>query len=318
MASGERVVVTGIAGSLARLTALELQRRGYDVVGVDYRRAPADHPECIPYTQANYNKTRIEDVIRRHRPRGILHLGRVGNLKVGVSKRFDLNVVGSGKIFELSLKYDVERVLVLSTFHIYGAHPSNHIPIAEDEPIRAGTDFPELADAVQLDNLALQWSYRHRQLKTIVLRPCNVVGPDIQNAISKYLRQHRQAAVMGFDPMWQFIHQTDMVEAIIAGYESPAVGVYNVAGMGTMPFQTALKLSGGSIYRIPSPLARAILAVGGRLVPTLPPYLIDFCQYPVVISDAKFRADVGFQPRIGLVESITSATGAPQSPSSHP
>lgn len=308
---GDRLIVTGAAGGLARHTALMLQARGHDVLGVDYRPQPPDHPPSLPYVQANYNKTRIEDAIRRHKPRGILHLGRVGNLKMAVGKRFDLNVVGSGKIFELALKYDVERVIVLSTFHIYGAHPENHTPIHEDEPLRSGTDFPELADAVQLDNLAVQWSYRHRQLRTVILRPCNVIGPNVQNAISRYLREPVLASILGFDPMWQFIHQTDMVNAIIHALDGDAIGVFNVAGMGAVPFKQALRLTGKHVVPIPAPVATGLLRLAGRFAPSLPPYLVDFCKYPVIISDDAFRRAFGYAPTIGIADSIASTLTLP-------
>ena len=300
------IIVTGIAGSLARLTAYKLQAMGYDVVGVDYRPRPHLLPDTIPFYQGNYNKTRFEDVVRRHAPDGILHLGRVGNLKIEEGKRFDLNVVGTGKIMELSLKYNVRRLLVLSTFHIYGAHPHNHIPIFEDEPLRAGHTFPQIADAVQLDNMAVQWTYRHRTLRTIVLRPTNIVGPNIKNAISRFLRAKNVMYPLGFSPMWQFIHERDMVRALIKSYESDEVGVFNVAGAGAVPLVEALKLTGNRVVPVPGPLASRWLDGLG-----FPKYLLEFFKYPCVISDDKLRAAIGYEPEVGIVESIRTSAALP-------
>ena len=94
------VLITGIAGSLARLTAMALTQRGDEVIGVDYRRAPRDLPKAVTFYEASYNKRSILDVFRRHKPDAVLHLGRVGNLRVRTSQRFDLNVVGTAKIQE--------------------------------------------------------------------------------------------------------------------------------------------------------------------------------------------------------------------------
>lgn len=299
------ILITGIAGSLARLTALRILQDGHRVVGVDYRKKPDSHPNEVPYTQANYNKTRIEDVFRRERPEVVIHLGRVGNLKVHEGKRFDLNVVGSAKVMELSLKYNVKRLLVLSTFHIYGAHHANHIPIYEDEPLRAATRFPQLGDAVQLDNMASQWTYRHPTLRTLVLRPCNVVGPDINNAITRFLRLPRIPHLLGFSPMWQFIHQEDMIDAIHTAWQSDAVGVFNVAGVGAVPLRKALSLTGRRLLPIPAPMASAYVRYFPGMRP-FPPYLIDFFKYPVVISDERFRKHTGFQPRITIRETLST------------
>lgn len=277
---------------------------GHSIVGVDYRPKPPTLRRGITFFRANYNKRVIEDVFRHHQVQAVLHLGRVGNLKTDANKRFDLNVVGSAKIMELCLKHKVERLVVLSTFHIYGAHPYNHIPIHEEEPLRAGQTFPQLADAVQLDSLASHWVYRHRKLKTVVLRPCNIVGPHIQNAISAFLRQRTLPFLLGFSPMWQFIHEADMVEALRLALKLDAIGVYNVAGSGELPLVESLRLTGARLIPIPWILANLALHVGGRF--TVPPYFLEFMRYPCVISDVKFRKAFGYVPTMGLRETIES------------
>jgi len=299
-----RILVTGIAGSLAQVTANRLVEDGHEVVGVDYRPVRRLLSSEIKTYRANYNKTRIEDIVRRHRPERVLHLGRVGNLKERMNKRFDLNVVGSAKIMELCLKHNVEQLLVLSTFHIYGAHPHNHIPIFEDEPLRAPATFPQLGDAVQLDNMASQWVYRHRNMHTVVLRPCNVVGPNIRNAISTYLRHRALVYLAGFSPMWQFVHETDMVAAIMAACDKSAFGIFNIAGAGALPLVEALELTGARLFPVPGPVAELTIRLGRRLTRSVPNYLLDFLRYPVIISDAKAREELGYQPTVGIEESI--------------
>ena len=301
-------LVTGMAGGLAQLCAARLLAQGHEVIGADYRPAPEPLHPAVVYYQANYNKTRIEDVFRRHPPSGVLHLGRVGNLKLTPNKRFDLNVIGSAKIMELCVKYGVERLLVLSTFHIYGAHPSNHIPIGEDDPLRAGQSFPQLADAVQLDNQAVTWIYKHPRVRTIVLRPTNITGRHVHNAVTKYLRQPVLPYVAGFSPVWQLIDERDMVLALERAFFSDKTGVYNVAGGGEIPLVEILEHTRARLLPVPSFLASAYLHFSGVLNATFPPYLIDFFKYPCVISDARFRTDFGYEPTIGLVETIRAAT----------
>lgn len=299
------VLVTGVAGNLARLTAERLVDDGHEVIGVDYRHPRALRQEIIFY-QANYNKARIEDVVRRHQPSHVLHLGRVGNLKVRANKRFDLNVIGSAKITELCLKHNVQRLVVLSTFHIYGAHPDNHIPISEDEPLRAAQKYPQLGDAVQLDSMASNWVYRHRDLRTAVLRPTNIVGPNIRNAISTYLRRPTLVCMLGFSPMWQFIHERDMVSAILEVFENDTAGIYNVAGRDAIPLIDALELTGAPVIPIPAPAADLALRLGRAVLPSVPPYLLDFFKYPCVISDEKFRTEHNFEPQVTIEEAIRS------------
>ena len=293
-----RVLITGIAGTLAQLAGQRLAEDGFEVVGVDYRPPPTQLGYPALTYQANYNKTRIEDIFRRHPPTHVLHLGRVGNLKAQANKRFDLNVIGSRKVMDLSLRYGAKRLVVLSTFHIYGAHSANHIPIYEDEPLRAGVDFPQIADAIQLDNQAVTWVYQHPEMKTVILRPTNVVGPRINNGMSQFLRSPRIPTIMGFDPMMQFIHQADLVEAVVRMALNEATGVFNVAGPYPIPWHTAVKATGAPRVPVPSPAAIGYLRLTGLLAAALPPYLVNFFKFPCVISDAKIRAALDWTPRI--------------------
>jgi UDP-glucose 4-epimerase len=296
-------IVTGITGGLSQLVAAELAARGHAVVGVDYRPVRS-LPSCHAVYQANYNKTRIEDVFRRHPPALVLHLGRVGNLKERMGKRFDLNVMGSRKVMDLSCKYGARRLVVLSTFHIYGAHPHNHTPIHEDEPVRAGAAFPQIADAIQLDSQALLWIYQHREVQTVLLRPCNVIGPHLSNAMSTFLRAPTLPVMLGFDPMVQLIHEHDLTAAILAVSEAETVGVFNVAGPSAIPWGRALEATGGRVVPVPSSLATLYLKVASAFAPTFPPYLINFFKYPCVIDDTALRRTFGWAPRIGELEAV--------------
>ncbi len=299
-----RALITGIVGGLARITAGALHERGAEIIGIDYRplTRPLSHPAEI--YRANYNKTKIEDAFRRHKPTHVIHLGRVGNLKQTVEKRFDLNVIGSRKVMELSLRYGVERLIVLSTFHIYGAHPHNHIPIYEEDPLRAGADFPQIADAIQLDNQAVAWMYQHQEVKVVVLRPTNVVGPNIQNAMSSFLRSKRIPVILGFDPMVQFIHETDLVSAILTALETEDLGVFNVAGLGTIPWTRAIDVVGRKTLPVPTTIAINYLRMAGLVSESLPPYMVNFLKYPCVIGDDAFRRTFGWAPQISQEEAL--------------
>ena len=299
-----RVLVTGMAGGLAHLVADRLVALGHEVIGVDYRPVPRLTGELsrVTVVRASYNKTAIEDVFRKYAFDAVLHLGRVGNLRESAGKRFDLNVVGSQKIMTMCVQHGVKELVVLSTFHIYGAHPSNHIPISEDEPLRAGLDFPQLADAIQLDSMATSWVFRHREVRTVVLRPTNLIGPTLQNTMSKFLRLARVPSIMGFDPMMQFVHESDMADAIVAAATSDRSGVYNVGGPAVLPWTSALQLAGARTYPIPSPVG----ALAMKLFTGFPQYLLNFFKYPCVISDAAFRSTFAWSPRVGIEDTLWS------------
>lgn len=305
------VLITGIAGGLAQRVAETLVGRGEKVVGVDYRpMGKLDGALArVELHRAKYDKTAIEDVFRAHAARGIdavLHLGRVGNLREEMGKRFDLNVTGSQKLLELALRYRVRSLVVLSTFHVYGADARNHTPIGEDDPLRAGTEFPEIADAIQLDSMAALWAFRHREVRTVVLRPTNVVGPTVHNTMSKFLRLPVVPHLLGYNPMTQFVHERDLADAIVLALDGPrdgqeGRGVFNVAGPTAIPWRTAIEL----VEARPLALLPALASVYGRLA-GFPRYLLNFYKWPCVIGDGAFRAAFGYRPRVDVRTTLYS------------
>lgn len=299
------ILITGIAGGLAQCTARLLLADGHQVVGVDYRDVKPPLPDGLQgmtVCRAHYNKTIIEDVFRRTRFDAVFHLGRSGSFKESAGKRFDLNVVGSQKIMNLCVQHGVQSLVVVSTFHIYGAHPSNHIPIAEDEPLRAGIEFPQIADAIQMDNMATTWVFRHPEVRTVVLRPTNIVGPTIKNTMSEFLRLPRVPYLLGFNPMSQFVHEDDMARAVIAAWRSDKRGTYNVAGPAVVPWRTALDLCRARTFPLPWPLTHFATQVFGRV----PYYLINFFRYPCVISDRALRDATGWAPELSIEDTLWS------------
>ncbi len=303
------ILISGIAGGLAQRVAQRLLAAGHKVVGVDYRELrtplPADLAGLTVH-RANYNKTVIEDVFKHHSFSSVLHLGRAGNLKESAGKRFDLNVVGSQKIMNLCMQYGVKRLVVLSTFHIYGAHPANHIPIAEEEPLRAGLEFPQIADAIQMDNMATTWVYRHPEVKTCILRATNIVGPTLKNTMSEFLRLRHVPHLLGFNPMSQFVHEEDMTRAVLAAWEGEFVGTYNVAGTAVIPWRTALELAKAITFPIPAPIVSLFMRTAGNF----PEYMTNFFRYPCVITDRHFRQACGWAPTVSVEETIWSTVQA--------
>jgi UDP-glucose 4-epimerase len=122
------------------------------------------------------------------------------------------------------------------------------------------------------------------------------------------LRQPRLPYLVGFSPVWQFLDERDMVRALEMAFFHDAVGVFNVAGAGEIPLHEALRLTGAQLVPVPSVLAAAFLRFSDLLRVSFPPYLLEFFRYPCVISEAKFRATFGYEPEVGLVDTIRSAS----------
>lgn len=299
------ILITGAAGGLARLVAAKLAPHA-KLVGVDTRDLPFGVEFPGEFMRLDYAHRRMTDVFRRHSFEGLLHLGRlsVASVNFSRSERFNVNVLGTQALLNSALRYGVKRIVVLSTFHVYGAHRHNPIHLSERDPLRAAQTFPELADAIEFDHVSRAFMHEFRRIHTVILRPVNIVGPNIRNVMTKMLRSKRCPVLMGFDPVLQFVHEEDVARAVLLGLGASTSGVYNVAGEGAVAYTKAVELAGGHPIPIPHFMAYPTVGMLSRLGLLFPKHLIDYFRFPTVVSDEAFREKFHYEPSRTTVETL--------------
>jgi len=303
MDSGKKpkILVTGFGGALAMRTINKLKKK-YQLVGVGFKESSHYDDTVINY-RIDFSKRGFETVFREHQFEGVIHLGRILLYDETPLRRYNVNVLGSQKIFDLCIKYNVQKIIVLSTFYVYGAHPYNPSLIDEMFPLKASNNSSFLADAVELENLSMIYMLKYPQLNMTVLRPCNILGPGVQNSVSLLLNRRYVPCLFGFSPIMQFIHVDDVAEAISLAYIKNKPGVYNVSLEDWLPYQKAVKMAGGTLLPIPAlPPALARQFVTMLNMKEFPTYLLNYYKYPVVIDGRLFNKTFNFKPKTSLKE----------------
>ena len=296
-----QILVTGAAGALAQKVISRL-RNDCDLVAVDFREQ-VYLGDDIPSYCIDFNKRGFEDIYRRYHFDGVIHLGRIMSSQETRMRRYNANVLGTQRMLDLCHKYHIHQVVVLSTYHVYGAVPYNPALIDEDAPLKAAGLSMDLIDSVELENLANIYLWRYPELNITILRPCNIVGPGVRNSISTLLASQRAPVLAGFSPMMQFIHIDDMAEALVLAYQKGHKGIYNVAPEDWVAYQHALKLCGCARIPIPSiPPVLPKLILKALNLRSFPPYLMSFFKYPVVIDGRSFAKEFDFTPKRPLKE----------------
>lgn len=295
------VLVTGAAGALAQQVINRLRDK-YNIVAVDFRELTFLSDD-IPSYKIDFNKRVFEDLFKSYSFSSVIHLGRISSAEETRLRRYNANVLGTQKLLDLSHKYGIENVIVLSTYHVYGASAYNPALIDETAPLKAAELTQDLVDSVELENLANIYLWRYPDLNITILRPCNIVGPGVKNTISRLLSNRFSPVLLGFSPIMQFIHIDDMADAIALAHKQRKRGVYNVAPNDWIAYQDALSHANCSAIPLPSIpplLPKAITKVAGLKM--FPSYLINYFKYPVVINGKAFEEKFGFKAKRPLKE----------------
>lgn len=300
-----RILFTGASSALARLVASAIAPK-YECVGVDPRPAPSNSHFPGEFVVADYHSRKLDEVFQKYEFDTVMHLGRIReSQKYSSQYRFQMNVIGTQKLLELCKQNSVKNLIVMSTYHVYGAHRLNSLQLTEESPLRASQSFPELVDAVELDHAATTFMWRNREIRTTVLRPANVIGKHIRNTICSLLRSGVCPKIVGFDPLMQFIDEKDMARALILSLEQPHYGVFNVAGEGLIAYSHAIRHANAMTVPLPPFITAGLVRVIAELSRmNLPPYLMEYFKYPTIVNDDAFRAKFGFQPKVKTVQSL--------------
>jgi nucleoside-diphosphate-sugar epimerase len=303
MSAGQTVVVTGAAGSIGRLAVDHLARRGFSVHAVDRHELPRVPPGVETHV-ADIRKRGFDDVLRKVKPFGVLHLARERRFTVDAAERYRINFEGTARLFELSLAAGVKKIVFPSRHTVYGALPDNPAFMTEDHPPTAGRTFPEIQDLVAADLFACTMLWRHPKLEVVVLRPVNVLGPTVNTLFARYLSPRRVFTVAGYDPVYQVLHEDDLGLAFELALGRGLRGVFNVTGPGEVPLHVIVEESGAA--RVPLP-ELAIKLVRGRVgFARIPQGALDFLKYPCTVDGARFARATEFRPARNLRETIRS------------
>jgi len=299
------VVVTGISGNLGRTLTKMLHKRER-IIGID-RRPFSGRPKDVEMFELDLRKKKAEEVFRKNEVRAVIHQGIMHDPRMSAEEHHSFNVLGTMRILDYCAKYGVKKLVVLSSANVYGPSPDNSNFLTEDAPLMAASRFSGVRDLIEVDMLAHGFFWRHPQVETVILRPVHVVGPNIRNAPSTYLRLRHPWMLAGFDPMLQLIHVEDAARAMIEALRPEPKGVYNVVGAGEVPLSAVLRELGHTPVPVPHPIARGALDLLFRYrIANFPAPELDHLQYLCAVDGSRWVKEVGWKPAYSMRETIRS------------
>ncbi|MBK6575800.1 MAG: SDR family oxidoreductase [Sandaracinaceae bacterium] len=298
-----KVLITGISGKLGRLVGKRLDGLGHTVLGVD-RRPWAGAPERVQMFQVDIRKRPAEDVFRTERPDAVIHMATVTHLTHKSPDRYRINLQGTRAIVENCHRYEVKQMLFVGRHTYYGAAADSPLYHTEDEPPMALNSFPELADLVAADLYAGSALWRYPEVNTCVLRLCYTLGGSKHGTLANFIRGPRVPTVLGFDPLFHFMHENDAADAIVAALDKNLRGVFNVSGPPPMLLSDVIRDAGRQNVPVPEVLMN--LTLGRFGLPRLPTGAVDHLKFPIVIDSAAFKKATGFQHAYEESEALTA------------
>jgi UDP-glucose 4-epimerase len=249
-------------------------------------------------------------LFKSHRVDTLVHLAFLSHPVHDTTYAHELQVIGTMHVLNAVAaaqrgKTRFNQVVMLSSTMVYGARPDNPNFLLEEHPLKKIPSCPFVNDLVEAEQELHQFAQKHPRVNTAVLRMGCLLGPQVDGVIPRLLSCSTVPTVMGYDPLVQFLHENDALDALKLALDQDQKGVFNIVAGGVLPFSTVLRLGGKVGVPIPHFLWEK---VGGFLwafqALDLPPSFLDFLRYLWVADGTKARRRLGFSPRYTTRETL--------------
>lgn len=303
-------LITGVSGYLGTrlLNALSSQPDVDKIIGIDIKPPPIK-PPVLEFIEMDVRDERLRALAKKEKVDTIIHLAFVLNPLFNRVKMHSIDVWGNDNVLRTAHEAKAKRIFVTSSTSAYGALPDNPEPLTEECPLRAPRYYQYAYDKAIIDRQCRRFMAEHPEVRFAMVRPCIVLGPNVNNYISRTILKIGRAFIDGQDPNIQFIHEDDVVSAALTCIKQGARGVYNIVGEGIMRVSKMWEMKGGFLKprNLPAWLAYPLAEFCWQMkIPLVeaPAGQLDFFRWPWWASGEKIKRELGFVPRYSTEETF--------------
>lgn len=310
---GRRVLITGLGtfwgGRLAQ--AIENEPDVDVVIGLDTEE-PKVRLERTEYVRSDENYSILSRIVSATKVDTIVHTFLVVDSTQTSGRRLhEINVIGTMNLFAAASTpgSTVRNVVVKSSALVYGSTPKDPRWFTETMSRKSTPRTRIERSLLEVEGYVRDFAIDNPHVEVTLLRYCNVLGPKLSTPFSKALRLPAVPSVFGFDPLFQLVHEDDVVRSLLFAIGEGRSGIYNVAGDGLLPWSEMARICGKAT--IPLPFVGTNLAAEPlrRIGVDIPPELLDLLRYGRGIDNRRLK-EAGFHYRYtsaGAVQAYVEA-----------
>jgi nucleoside-diphosphate-sugar epimerase len=278
---------------VSRVVALDVREPGWRSRNLEFHRVDIAGTDLKPLLEG------IDTVV---------HLAGVVDPIADEGLMARVNVEGTRRVLAAAAAVSATRIVRVSTATVYGAWPSNPVPLTEEAPLRPNQHFSPAVQGAEVERLIAEWRGEHPGVTVTTLRAAPVVGPGAERLPARILLGRPPLRVRGSVMPVQVVHVDDLAAALALVATHDLVGVYNVAADGWLDSATAREmLPRASVPAVPQAiLERALRRTWALGVGDVPPGVVPYLVHPWVIANDKLKR-AGWEPTRTNEEAITEA-----------
>ncbi len=300
------LLITGAAGYLGSMVLSRVLEHHQDfsaIVGLDVRQ-PADIPlhkiSNFHFEKMDIRSEQLKNIFNKYQFTIVVHLAAILNSGGPKTRDFEysVDVGGTEKVLKNCVRSGVTKLIVSSSGAAYGYHPDNPVPLREDAPLRGNDVFAYACHKRLVEEILARYRQEYPQLKQLIFRPGTILGKHTDNDITQIFHRKVIPGVRGTDTPFVFIWDEDVVACILEGIFKDKIGIYNLAGDGTVSLREIANYLGKRFLPLPVALFRGILWLLYHLrCSKNGPDQVLFLQYRPVLANDRLKQEFGYTPQ---------------------
>jgi UDP-glucose 4-epimerase len=307
---GRSVALTGAFGFLGRglLARLEADPAVGRILALDLKPPPGTLRKTR-FVQVDLTRPRCDTQIAEALVEGevdtLVHLALLYNPIHNNAYAHEVEAIGTLQLLGAASTARVSSLILASTTALYGAHPDNPNYLSEQHPLRPPGQSRFLSDKLEVERQFLSYAEQHRGVRVCALRFAALLGPSVKNPATRLFARRIVPTLLGYDPLMQFLHEDDALQALASAVSVRPSGPLNIAPPGVLPLSSILLLLGRTALPLPSPAADTAMRLlwSGMGVGT-PPSWLDYLRYLWVADGTRATRELGLDYRFTSRETV--------------
>jgi UDP-glucose 4-epimerase len=306
--TSKRILITGLSTYWGARLARELEQNQdvEAIVGVD-SADPAGELERTEFVRVGTQHALLRRVVEAAEIDTVIDTRLVVDSTVTTSRRaHENNVIGTMNVLAACTgpSSSVRKLIFKSSAHYYGCNQDDPAFFTESMGRPHSPDTSIERDIVEAEASIAEFREKNPDVCVSAFRFANVLGPDVETAHTRLFDLPVIPMILGFDPRYQFVHEDDVVNALLHAALHDLPGVFNVAGDGVLAFTEVCSLLGKQFVPVLPPWGTGIAAQAlRRFGVVIPPDMLGQLRFGRGLDNRRFKA-TGFAYRYTTRETV--------------
>lgn len=312
-----KVLVTGATGFLGKYLIEELQRQGQEVLAFG-RNKKIGEALPVPFIQGDLTDEKAVDQAVS-RVDAVIHAGALSTIWGDWEVFRSANVEGTEKVAQACLKYDIERLVFISSPSIYSSK-EDRLNIPETFVAPKPLNY-YIKSKIEAEKVVAK--YHERGLYTVVLRPRGLFGIGDTSIIPRLLEANQKIGIPLINEGENFVDVTCVENVAYAAYlalvaEQVNGETFNITNGEPMLFKEILdqllekvgveghfrRISFKTADRLAGLLEFFYKALPLKGEPALTHYTVATLGTSQTLDISKAKAKLAYQPRLSIEKGI--------------